>query len=399
MSDESSEQSSDIEPDPSKPKAPLEVGDRIRYYNPVFVTGNPMGEREATVLEVYAVAPGSRHRENHIPLKLSNGEIIPGDTWVKNLTTGIGREIMDFTMVPGKLKGGNAEQKSHFAKLRKKVDEIRETASKIPEHLQTLLSHATDSEEQESAIKPKSLFGNANNEVAQEEPPTKKSKVAEEASNSHTIDSVSMPSLPWSMKSNGAYAAITNTCHIDAILAMFYALHFNKAFSKQLFELTHKRAKLRSALEFIKEGNPDEARRNLFRSLKCYEGGTETLNERTMRGDSTVNAAFNALDPMISLLAKSSTFILKASRSCSEPKCPGKTLEHYVGYPHPQIPNAITALNFSNTFPKDLVKALESKLKVKEFTSNCQRKKCGGGCKNEQQNPTDATTAPFGNTK
>lgn len=66
---------------------PIRPGDVIEYYCPIFVTGDPRGLRQATVL---AVDP------NHVmPLVLSNGEGLLSSTSVKRIKVMSGNELVD----------------------------------------------------------------------------------------------------------------------------------------------------------------------------------------------------------------------------------------------------------------------------------------------------------------
>ncbi|KAL7551083.1 hypothetical protein ACHAWF_014281 [Thalassiosira exigua] len=66
---------------------PIRPGDVIEYYSPIFVAGDPRGQRHATVLTVKADEDSS--------LVLSNGEVIPDDTKVKRIKVKSGDELLD----------------------------------------------------------------------------------------------------------------------------------------------------------------------------------------------------------------------------------------------------------------------------------------------------------------
>ncbi len=60
-----------------KSKEKICPGDVIQYYNPIFVSGDPRGLRETSVLSV--------DPNNYFPLVLSNGEGLPSTCKVKQI--------------------------------------------------------------------------------------------------------------------------------------------------------------------------------------------------------------------------------------------------------------------------------------------------------------------------
>ena len=91
-----------------------------------------------------------------------------------------------------------------------------------------------------------------------------------------------------------------------------------------------------------------------------------------------LDATHNVVSPVLCLLGRSNRILLKKKSWCSEQNCSGRTLNHDVGFSDANNPNIITAVTFKRSFPTDVSKALESKLKLKEYSSCCQRKRCVG---------------------
>ena len=76
----------------------LKVGDRISYYNPVFVAGNPDGFRETTILAIQPIPLSPSSNIDYYPLELDNAEVLPSDLRVKRLITGRDQPIEDFEL-------------------------------------------------------------------------------------------------------------------------------------------------------------------------------------------------------------------------------------------------------------------------------------------------------------
>ncbi len=70
-----------------KSTEPIHPGDVVVYYCPIFVTGDPRGLRETTIL---AVNPNDNY-----PLVLSNGDGIPNTTHVKRIKVFCNNMLME----------------------------------------------------------------------------------------------------------------------------------------------------------------------------------------------------------------------------------------------------------------------------------------------------------------
>ena len=134
----------------------LKVGDRISYYHPLFVAGNPAGYREAVIL---AVTPMPIRRLDsqqdsdddnddddqnveYFPLELDNGEVLPSDTRVRRLVTGRERPIEDFVLIEGTsrrtLSTGITGIQRQAERMRQVLQSTKQAMSVVPEHLQDL---------------------------------------------------------------------------------------------------------------------------------------------------------------------------------------------------------------------------------------------------------------------
>ena len=133
------------EPAPKKrriAKDILKVGDRISYYHPAFVAGNPMGFRDTTILAVTPIPLNASDDVDYFPLELDNAEVLPADTRVKKFMTGRERPIDEFVLIEGSTKSNDGRQVSGLQRQGERMKSFLRSANRalstVPEHLQDL---------------------------------------------------------------------------------------------------------------------------------------------------------------------------------------------------------------------------------------------------------------------
>ena len=349
----------------------LKAGDKISYYNPIGLAGNPDWFRETVIIEVSETEkPDDKMPDDWFPIVLENGEWLASDSRITRKEPKKFGEIQRFTLLKGALKDSEERVTRRKRKYSRIVEDVRKQMETIPEHLQTLPSAMKQ-------VKRKKLF------------PTEE----EEKEEMDCIEAWKYPDRTWvphlswgipARKGSGS-GSVESTCHMDSILAVFASLYVNSGLKGRLFELGSRSSILNKACQMLFDRDGDGARKLVFQSLSCY-------GESVFEDDGkTVDATYNVIDPLICLLPRSSKMVLKTKRHCSGKGCKGKTKETYVGNrASGDGRNILRTVTFKDYFPTNFHKAMDSKLHMKKASTRCLK----NGCKGEATMVTEIVEMP-----
>jgi hypothetical protein len=171
------------------------------------------------------------------------------------------------------------------------------------------------------------------------------------------------PTIDWSLEATDSQSAITNTCSLDSLLALFYLLLYND--TGCLFKISdflRPKDLLAKALSLVDADNPDAARRLVYQSCSFIKTGD--LECRT----NTVNAWTEVIPLALILLPKTAAYSTSIHSRCS-----------VCGTTQNRGPQDYQQVELTTPFPTNLEEILRKWFDGSVYTtSKCKQSGCTG---------------------